>query len=81
MKTNDKQTKRNGLNIWAVVAILGLFLAICTMNESRGEIGLRAVGVVCFAIGAYMGGWMSHDSEVNDLNESNDLNDLNESKQ
>ena len=80
MKTNEKQTKKNGLNIWGLVAILGLFLAVCTMNESNGEIGLRAAGVVCFAIGAYMGGWMSHDSEVNDLNESNDLNDLNESK-
>ena len=79
MKTNDKQTK-NGLNIWGLVAILGLFLAICTMNDSHGEIGLRAAGVVCFAIGAYLGGWMRHDSEVNDLNESNDLNDLNESK-
>ena len=79
MKTNEKQTK-NGLNIWSLVAVLGLFLAICTMNESRGEIGLRAAGVVCFAIGAYLGGWMRHDSEVNDLNESNDLNDLNESK-
>ena len=79
MKTNEKQTK-NGLNIWGLVAVLGLFLAVCTMNESTNEIGLRAAGVVCFAIGAYMGGWMSHDSEVNDLNESNDLNDLNESK-
>ena len=79
MKTNEKQTK-NGHNILSLVAVLGLFLAVCTMNKSKNEIGLRAVGVVCFAIGAYLGGWMRHDSEVNDLNESNDLNDLNESK-
>ena len=46
------------INIWTIVALMGLFLAICTADGSNGEIGLRLCGVVCFGIGAKMAGWM-----------------------
>lgn len=44
--------------IWTIVALLGLFLAICTADGSNGEIGLRLCGVACFFIGAFMAGWI-----------------------
>ena len=79
METNNKQTKRNDLNIWAVVAILGLLLAVCTVDDSTGEIGLRLIGLACFFIGAYFGGYLNESNEVNDLNDlQNNENKLND---
>ena len=43
--------------LWTIVALLGLMLAICTADGSNGEIGLRACGLVCFAVGAFLAGW------------------------
>lgn len=37
----------------AMVAI-GLFLAVCTADGSKWEIGLRMAGVALFAIGAWL---------------------------
>ena len=33
---------------------IGLFLAVCTADGSKCEMGLRLAGVVMFAIGAYL---------------------------
>jgi hypothetical protein len=46
------------INIWTIVALFGLFLAICTADGSEAEIGLRLCGMACFGIGAGMAGWM-----------------------
>lgn len=43
--------------LWTIVALLGLMLAICTADGSKAEIGLRACGLACFAIGAFLAGW------------------------
>lgn len=43
--------------LWTIVALLGLMLAICTADGSKAEIGLRACGLVCFAVGAFLAGW------------------------
>lgn len=51
------------INIWTIVALLGLFLAVCTADGSNGEIGLRLCGVLCFGIGAKMAGWMRREEE------------------
>lgn len=57
------------INLWAIVALLGLMLAVCTADGSNGEMGLRACGVACFGIGAWLGGFM-------DLNEKNEQSNL-----
>lgn len=62
-KRNDKQG--HGINLWAIVAILGLFFAVCIQDGTPNEVGLRAVGVLLFGTGACMGGWI-------DLNEPNE---------
>ena len=41
--------------IGAVLAIAGIFVAICTVDGSQHEIALRFVGVAAFAIGAFLG--------------------------
>ena len=46
-----KKTKKT---IGAVMTIAGLFLAICTADNSAHEIALRFGGVMMFAIGAYL---------------------------
>jgi hypothetical protein len=51
------------LNIWTIVALMGLMLAICTADGSNGEIGLRLCGVVSFCVGAKMAGRMRREKE------------------
>jgi hypothetical protein len=51
------------LNIWTIVALMGLMLAVCTADGSNGEIGLRLCGVACFCVGAKMAGWMRREKE------------------
>ena len=46
-----KSTKKT---IGAVMTIAGLFLAICTADNSSHEIAMRLGGVMMFAIGAYL---------------------------
>lgn len=46
-----KQLKKR---IGFVLAIAGLTLAICTMDGSRNELLLRAIGVAAFAFGAWL---------------------------
>lgn len=51
MKNNRKSFKEiTGV----ALAIVGLFLAVCTADGSNQEICLRLAGVALFAIGAYM---------------------------
>lgn len=56
----DNETKTGTMpNLWGLVAVMGLFLAVCVKDGSQCELGMRAAGVAFFAAGAYMGGWMS----------------------
>lgn len=44
--------------LWTIVALLGIMLAVCTADGSNGEMGLRLCGIVCFAVGAFLAGWI-----------------------
>ena len=56
----DNETKTGRMPIlWGLVAVMGLFLAVCVKDGSQCELGMRAAGVAFFAAGAYMGGWLS----------------------
>lgn len=46
---NKRQLKKS---IGTAMLCIGLFLAICTADGSKCEIGLRLAGVALFAIGA-----------------------------
>lgn len=43
---------------WIIVAAIGLFVAICTADNSRHELALRLVGIVMLAAGGWFGGLM-----------------------
>lgn len=42
--------------IGAIIAIVGLFLAVCTTDGCKYEIGMRFAGVALTAIWAFLGG-------------------------
>lgn len=42
--------------IGTTMAAIGLFLAVCTADGSKWEMGLRMAGVAMFAIGAGLAG-------------------------
>lgn len=46
---NKRQLKKS---IGTAVLCIGLFLAVCTADDSKYEIGLRLAGVASFAVGA-----------------------------
>ena len=47
-----KQLKKR---IGAVLAIVGIVVAVCTVDDCQYELWFRFGGVVAFAVGAYMG--------------------------
>lgn len=40
--------------IGAIIAIIGIFAAVCVTDESNYEMAIRFGGIAMFAIGAYM---------------------------
>lgn len=47
-----KKTLRK--RIGTAILCIGLFLAVCTADGSKWEIGLRLTGVALFAVGAWL---------------------------
>ena len=44
--------------IFTVLAIAGLFVAVCTVDGCTHEIEARLIGTAAFGIFGYMAGWM-----------------------
>ena len=60
IRANDyKPQKANDMRklICGLLAIIGLFVAVETKDESRHELKLRAAGVTAFAVFTFLGGW------------------------
>ena len=51
------------INLWTIIALLGLFVAVCTADGSAHELLLRACGASAFAVGAKMAGWMRREED------------------
>lgn len=43
--------------IGGIMAVAGLFVAVCTMNGCKYEMLIRGIGVAVFTVGAAIGGW------------------------
>ena len=56
--------KKIASKAFATVAILGVFVAICTMDGSAHEVALRLGGTAAFAIGLVGWSLTSTDKEV-----------------
>lgn len=56
--------KKIASKAFATIAIIGVFVAICTMDGSAHEIALRLGGVAAFAIGLIGWSLTSNDKEV-----------------
>lgn len=59
MKTNNTTDGKTSKQVTSgtIIAILGLLLAICTADGSKGETGIRICGIIFIAVGAFLAGW------------------------
>lgn len=60
--------------IGAIALILGIFLAACTADGTKGEIALRCAGVVLSATGAAVGRFDKMDDDDNGYSKQDDHN-------
>lgn len=56
--------KKIASKAFATVAVIGVFVAICTMDGSAHEVALRLGGTAAFAIGVIGWSLTSNDEEV-----------------
>ena len=50
--------------LFGLLAIIGLFVAVCTADGSPNEMWFRAGGTAMFALSAYFGGWLDEDNKI-----------------
>ena len=56
--------KKIASKAFAAIAIVGVFVAVCTMDDSDHEVALRLGGIAAFAIGLIGWSLTSNEKEV-----------------
>ena len=50
--------------LFGLLAIIGLFVAVCTEDDCPNEMWFRAGGTAMFALSSYFGGWWDEDNKI-----------------